>query len=80
MTVTVSNSGDERGNATISLYVDGKPVGNKNISVRGQGTADAIFPVSDVRKERYAKVKAILRNGKNGKNSDEANIHFMPFN
>ena len=40
----------------------------------------AIFPVSDVRKERYAKVKAILRNGKNGKNSDEANIHFMPFN
>lgn len=80
VTVTVSNSGDERGNAAISLYVDGKPVGNKNISVRGQGTADAIFPVSDVRKERYAKVKAILKNGKNGKNSDEANIHFMPFN
>ena len=80
VTVTVSNSGDERGNATISLYVDGKPVGNKNVSVRGQGTADAIFPVSDVRKERYAKVKAVLKNGKNGKNSDEANIHFMPFN
>ena len=80
VTVTVSNSGDERGNAAVSLYVDGKPVGNKNISVRGQGTADAIFSVSDVRKERYAKVKAILKNGKNGKNSDEANIHFMPFN
>ena len=80
VTVTVSNSGDERGNATISLYVDGKPVGSKNVSVRGQGTADAIFPVSDVRKERYAKVKAVLKNGKNGKNSDEANIHFMPFN
>lgn len=80
VTVTVSNSGDERGNAAVSLFVDGKPVGSKNISVRGQGTADAIFPVSDVRKERYAKVKAVLKNGKNGKNSDEANIHFMPFN
>ncbi len=80
VTVTVKNTGDERGNAAVSLYVDGKPAGNKNISVRGQGTADAIFSVSDVKKERYAKVKAILKNAKNGQNSDEANIHFMPFN
>lgn len=77
VTVTVRNKGDERGNATVSLYVDGKPIGNKNVSVRGQGTADAVFTVSDVRKERYAKVRATL---KNGKDVQEANIHFMPFN
>ena len=34
VTVSVTNSGDERGNADISLYVDGTPAGNKNISVR----------------------------------------------
>ena len=34
VTVTVSNSGDERGTATVSLSVDGQAVGNKSISVK----------------------------------------------
>ena len=76
VTVSVTNSGDERGNADVFLYVDGTLVGNKNISVRGHGSSNAIFSVSGVKKERYAKVKATL---KNGKDSHEANIHFMPF-
>ena len=76
VTVTVSNKSTRRGTALISLFVDGKPVGNKSVSVRGQGTADAIFAVSDIKKERYARVKATL---KHGKSSHEANIHFMPF-
>lgn len=78
VTVTVSNDGDERGNATVSLLVDGKPAGNKSVSVRARGAADAVFSVPDIRKERYAKVKATLREGK--VKSQEANIHFMPFN
>lgn len=77
VTVTVSNKSTRRGTALISLFVDGKPVGNKSVSVRGQGTADAIFAVSDIKKERYARVKATL---KHGKSSHEVNIHFMPFN
>lgn len=77
VTVTVSNKSTRRGTALISLFVDGKPVGNKSVSVRGQGSADAIFAVSDIKKERYARVKATL---KHGKSSHEANIHFMPFN
>ena len=74
--VAVSNSGDLRGNGTVSLYVDGQPIGSKNISVRGHGSSNAIFAISNVKKERYAKVKAQL---KNGRSSQEANIHFMPF-
>ena len=74
--VAVSNSGDLRGNATVSLYVDGQSIGSKNISVRGHGNSNAIFAISNVKKERYAKVKATL---KNGRTSQEANIHFMPF-
>lgn len=76
VTVTVSNKSTIRGTALVSLYVDGKPVGSKSVSVRGQGSADAIFAVSNIKKERYAKVKATL---KHGKSSHEANIHFMPF-
>lgn len=76
VTVAVSNSGDLRGNAAVSLYVDGQPVGSKNVSVRGHGSANAIFAVSNIRKERYAKVKATL---KNGRSSQEANMHFLPF-
>ena len=74
--VTVTNSGDMRGDANVSLYVDGQLKGNQNVSVRGKGSADAIFAVSGIKKERYAKVKASL---KNGTSSHEANIHFMPF-
>lgn len=76
VTVTVRNSGDERGNGVVSLSVDGQPVGSKNIGVRGHGSANAIFAVSNIRKERYAKVRATL---KNGNKSQEASIHFMPF-
>jgi len=79
VTVAVKNDGDLRGNATITLLVDGKQTGIKSISVKGHGLSDAIFNVSDIRKERYAKVKAILKEG-DGKKSGEANIHFMPFN
>ena len=79
VTVAVKNDGDLRGNATITLLVDGKQTGTKSISVKGHGLSDAIFNVSDIRKERYAKVKAILKEG-DGKKSGEANIHFMPFN
>lgn len=78
VTVTVSNEGDMRGNASVVLYVDGQQIGVKNIGVRGHGRANALFAVSGVRKERYAKVKAILKNGRGA--SHEANIHFMPFN
>lgn len=76
VTVSVSNSGDERGNANVTLLVDGQQVGSKGISVRGHGTANAVFAVTGVKKERYAKVKAMLRNGKT---SQEASIHFLPF-
>lgn len=79
ITVAVKNDGDLRGNATITLFVDGKQNGMKSISVKGHGLSDAIFNVSDIRKERYAKVKAILKEGA-GNKSSEANIHFMPFN
>lgn len=79
VTVAVKNDGDLRGNATITLFVDNKQSGTKRISVKGHGLSDAIFEVSDVRKERYAKVKAILKEG-DGKKNGEANIHFMPFN
>ncbi len=79
VTVAVKNDGDLRGNATITLFVDGKQNGTKSISVKGHGLSDAIFNVADVRKERYAKVKAILKEG-DGKKNGEANIHFLPFN
>ena len=79
VTVAVRNDGDLRGNATITLFVDGKQSGTKSISVKGHGLSDAIFNVADVRKERYAKVKAILKEG-DGKKNGEANIHFLPFN
>ena len=77
VTVSVSNSGDARGNANVALFVDGGQVGNKTVSVRGHGTANAIFAITGVKKERYAKVKAILKN--NGRTSQEASIHFLPF-
>lgn len=77
VTVTVSNSGDKRGIGNVSLFVDGQQVGSKSIGVRGHGQANALFAISGIRKERYAKVKATL---KNGRTSHEANIHFMPFN
>lgn len=80
VTVTVSNSGDERGTATVSLSVDGQAVGNKSISVKGRGNAKAIFAVSNIRKERYARVKATLKDSRNRQPYSEANIHFMPFN
>jgi len=79
VTVAVRNDGDLRGNATITLYVDDNQNGTKSVSVKGHGISDAIFNVSDIRKERYAKVKAVLKEG-GGKKSSEANIHFMPFN
>lgn len=77
VTVNVTNKGDARGTATVSLSVDGKPLGNKSVTVRPNGSADAVFTISDVRKERYAKVRASL---KNGDKIEEASIHFMPFN
>ena len=77
VTVNVTNKGDARGTATVSLNVDGRPIGNKSVSVRANGSADAVFTISDVRKERYAKVRASLINGDK---IEEASIHFMPFN
>lgn len=77
VTVTVTNTGDERGNANIALLVDGQQLGNKNVSVRGRGSANAVFTIPGVKKERFAKVKALLRN--NGRTSQEASIHFLPF-
>ena len=77
VTVSVSNSGDARGNANVALIVDGGQAGNKTVSVRGHGSANAIFAITGVKKERFAKVKAILKN--NGRMSQEASIHFMPF-
>ena len=76
VTVAINNKGDVRGVANVSLYVDGKPIGSKNVNVRGRGVANAIFTIPDVKKERYAKVKAIL---KNSGNSHEANIRLVPF-
>lgn len=76
VTVSVINSSDVRGSASVSLYVDGKVVGTKGVSVRGNGSANAIFAVSGIKKEHYAKVKAAL---KEGKTSQEAIIRFLPF-
>ena len=76
--VVVKNTGDKSGNATVSLKVDGKPMGKpQSINVRGRGVSAPVqFPVAtNVKKERYAKVQAILSDGKS---SQEVNIHIMP--
>lgn len=75
VTVTVFNKGEERGIANVTLYVDGQQISTKRVGVRARGYSQAIFVIKNVKKERYAKVKAILNNGKSGQ---EANIHLMP--
>ncbi len=78
VTVNVSNSGDQTGKATVSLYVDGKKVGSRSSNVKGRSTTSFPFAaVTNVKKERYAKVRATLSDGTS---SDEANIHVMPQN
>ena len=76
--VVVKNTGEKSGNAVVSLKVDGKQMGKpQSINVRGHGsTASVQLPVAtNVKKERYAKVQAILSDGKG---SQEVNIHVMP--
>ena len=76
--VVVENTGDKTGNAVVSLKVDGKQMGKpQSINVRGHhGKASVQLPVAtNVKKERYAKVQAILSDGKG---SQEVNIHVMP--
>lgn len=73
--VAVANKGDVRGDANVTLYVDGQNIGSKRVSVRGQGTANATFCIPDVKKQRLAKVKATLKNGR----SQEKVIELIPF-
>lgn len=67
--VAVSNNGEARGETNVTLYIDGQSVGNKKISVRGQGSASAIFTIPNVTKERIVKAKAMLRNGRSSQES-----------
>ncbi len=76
VTVQVSNSGDERGDALVTLFLNNKKMDTKLVSVKGHASASAIFKIPDVRKEYYAKAKAML---KNGRYSQEAEILFKPF-
>lgn len=77
VSVPIINGGDVRGNGQVALYVDGNLLGQKTVGVRGRGSAKALFAISGIKKERYARVKAVL---KNSNSSYEANIHIMPFN
>lgn len=78
VTVNVSNSGDQTGKANVSLFVDGKKVESKSSNVKGRSSTNFPFAaVTNVKKERYAKVRAILSDGTK---SDEAIIHVMPQN
>lgn len=74
--VAVNNSGDAYGNGSVTLYVNDQLVGSKSVGVRSHGIANAVFAIPGIKKERYARVKAVLKNG----TSQESNIHFMPFN
>ena len=76
--VVVENVGEKSGNAVVSLKVDGKQVGKpQSINVRGHGgKASVQLPVAtNVKKERYLKVQAILSDGKG---SQEVPIHLLP--
>lgn len=75
ITIPVSNSGDERGDGSVTLYVDGKPLSSKGVSVRAHGIANLVFSIPDVKKERYVKVRGALRNGRS---SQEVSIHLLP--
>ena len=77
VSVAVSNNGDERGNANVILFVDEKRVGEGTISVRGHSVANAVIAVPNIKKERWAKTRAILAN--NGASSNVSEIHFLPF-
>ena len=74
--VAVNNSGDAYGNGSVTLYVNDQLVGSKSVGVRSHGIANAVFAIPGIKKERYARVNAVLKNG----TSQESNIHFMPFN
>ncbi|MBQ9677384.1 MAG: WG repeat-containing protein [Prevotella sp.] len=74
--VTVKNDGDQRGRADVTLYVDGKQMGTKPLSVGAHGQNDAHFSVPDVKKPRVAKARAVL---KDGKSSQEERIDLRPF-
>ena len=77
VTVTVSNSGDKTGVASVSLVVDGKNVGTQRVNVRGRSNAKTTFAAAtNVKKERYAKVRATLSDGKS---SQEVTIPIIPF-
>ena len=76
--VVVNNTGDKPGNAMVSLKVDGKQMGKpQSVNVRGRSSSAPVqLPVAtNVKKERYAKVQAILSDGRG---SQEVNIHVMP--
>lgn len=74
--VTVKNDGDQRGRADVTLYVDGRSMGTKPLSVGAHGQNDAHFSVPDVKKPRVAKARAVL---KDGKSSQEERIDLRPF-
>ena len=77
VTVTVSNSGDKTGVASVSLVVDGKNVGTQRVNVKGRSTSKTTFAAAtNVKKERYAKVRATLSDGKS---SQEVTIPIIPF-
>lgn len=74
--VRVSNSGDQTGKANVSLFVDGKKVGTKSNNVKGRSNSSFTFAaVTNVKKEKYAKVRATLSDGKS---SEETIIRVLP--
>lgn len=74
--VRVSNSGDQTGKANVSLFVDGKKVGTKSNNVKGRSNTSFTFAaVTNVKKEKYAKVRATLSDGKS---SEETIIRVLP--
>lgn len=76
VTVSVSNSGDQTGKANVSLFVDGKKVGTKSNNVKGRSNTSFKFAaVTNVKKEKYAKVRATLSDGKS---SEETIIRVLP--
>ncbi len=76
VTVRVSNSGDQTGKANVSLFVDGKKVGTKSNNVKGRSNTSFTFAaVTNVKKEKYAKVRATLSDGKS---SEETIIRVLP--
>ena len=77
VTVTVSNSGDKTGVASVSLFVDGKSVGTQLVNVKGHSSSKSKFAAAtNVKKERYAKVRATLSDGKS---SQEVTMPIVPF-